>query len=267
LGSSNIAAQLPNGTLSTIPWRKQGVKYTANEIYFDIYEDINCIIDPNGMQVSNEITGHINCSCHLSGMPDLTLIFSNPRILDDVSFHPCVRYNRWEKEKVISFVPPDGNFKLMTFRVNQSSQLPLYVKPQIVFGQGGGKITVSVGAKHLTDKAIEDLVITIPLPKNSTTSNLTADLGQVAVDEITKVCKWNIGRLSKDKTCILSGTLNLGPQAPLPESNPILLVDFKVSMFSLIGLKIETLAVYNEAYKPFKGVRNITRAGSFQVRS
>ena len=27
---------------------------------------------------------------------DLTLSFMNPRLLDDVSFHPCVRYKRWE---------------------------------------------------------------------------------------------------------------------------------------------------------------------------
>ena len=32
----------------------------------------------------------------LSGMPDLTLTFINPRLLDDVSFHPCVRFKRWE---------------------------------------------------------------------------------------------------------------------------------------------------------------------------
>eukprot|EP01097_Dermamoeba_algensis_P006632 TRINITY_DN4134_c0_g1_i1.p1 TRINITY_DN4134_c0_g1~~TRINITY_DN4134_c0_g1_i1.p1 ORF type:complete len:415 (-),score=71.07 TRINITY_DN4134_c0_g1_i1:253-1497(-) len=266
-GSSSIAAQLPNGSLSNIPWRKQGVKYTANEIYFDIYEDINCIIDPNGMQVMNEVSGYIQCSCHLSGMPDLTLIFSNPRIIDDVSFHPCVRYNRWEKEKVISFVPPDGNFRLMSFRVNQINQLPLYVKPQIVFGSGGGKVTVTVGNKQLTDKTIEDVIISIPLPKSSTSNNFTADLGSVTVDEITKVCKWNIGRLTKDKSCILTGSLNLAPGSGIPECNPVLQVDFRVSMFTIIGLKIETLALYNESYKPFKGVRNITKAGSFQVRS
>ena len=27
---------------------------------------------------------------------DLTLSFVNPRLLDDVSFHPCVRFKRWE---------------------------------------------------------------------------------------------------------------------------------------------------------------------------
>jgi len=29
-------------------------------------------------------------------MPDLTLSFMNPRLFDDVSFHPCVRFKRWE---------------------------------------------------------------------------------------------------------------------------------------------------------------------------
>jgi AP-3 complex subunit mu len=39
-------------------------------------------------------------------MPDLTLSFVNSRLLDDVSFHPCVRLSRWQSEKVLSFVPP-----------------------------------------------------------------------------------------------------------------------------------------------------------------
>ena len=30
----------------------------------------------------------VEVACKLSGMPDLTLSFVNPRILDDVSFHP-----------------------------------------------------------------------------------------------------------------------------------------------------------------------------------
>jgi hypothetical protein len=47
---------------------------------------------------------------------DLTLTFVNPRLLDDVSFHPCVRYARWDQSRVISFVPPDGLFELMKYR-------------------------------------------------------------------------------------------------------------------------------------------------------
>lgn len=51
-------------------------------------------------------------------MPDLTMTFANPRILDDVSFHPCVRFRRWENERLLSFIPPDGNFRLISYNIN-----------------------------------------------------------------------------------------------------------------------------------------------------
>lgn len=39
-------------------------------------------------------------------MPDLSLNFTDPSILDEAAaFHSCVRYSRWMKDKVVSFVP------------------------------------------------------------------------------------------------------------------------------------------------------------------
>lgn len=39
---SNVASDLPEGMLTSIWWRKKGVKYTNNEIYLDIVEEIDC---------------------------------------------------------------------------------------------------------------------------------------------------------------------------------------------------------------------------------
>ena len=36
------------------------------------------------------------------------------------------RYKRWEAERVVSFVPPEGIFQLMTYRVREGVVLPLY---------------------------------------------------------------------------------------------------------------------------------------------
>lgn len=33
--------------------------------------------------------------------------------LDDVTFHQCVNLTRFNSEKTVSFVPPDGEFELM----------------------------------------------------------------------------------------------------------------------------------------------------------
>jgi AP-3 complex subunit mu len=79
------------------------------------------------MVITSSIYGTVNCQCRLSGMPDLTLRWSNPRLIDDASFHPCVRYNRYEMDRVISFVPPDGNFNLMKYRY------ALFLRKKIIY--------------------------------------------------------------------------------------------------------------------------------------
>jgi hypothetical protein len=38
--------------------------------------------------------------------------------LEDVKFHQCVRLSRFDNDRTISFVPPDGEFELMSYRLN-----------------------------------------------------------------------------------------------------------------------------------------------------
>ena len=45
--------------------------------------------------------------------------------LEDTKFHQCVRLNKLETERLITFIPPDGEFDLMTYRVDT------HVKPLI----------------------------------------------------------------------------------------------------------------------------------------
>jgi AP-3 complex subunit mu len=46
LGVDTTDGSLPEGTLTNTPWRKTGVRYASNEIYFDIIEEINGIVEP-----------------------------------------------------------------------------------------------------------------------------------------------------------------------------------------------------------------------------
>ena len=38
--------------------------------------------------------------------------------LEDVKFNQCVRLSRFENDRTISFIPPDGEFELMSYRLN-----------------------------------------------------------------------------------------------------------------------------------------------------
>ena len=56
---------LPTGQLSNVPWRRTGVKYTNNEAYFDVVEEIDVIIDKSGSSVFAEIQGYVSPFYHL----------------------------------------------------------------------------------------------------------------------------------------------------------------------------------------------------------
>ena len=44
-GKSSVSSTLGDGAMSIIPWRRSGVTYANNEIYFDIVEEIDCIVE------------------------------------------------------------------------------------------------------------------------------------------------------------------------------------------------------------------------------
>lgn len=57
-----VSATLPTGQLSNVPWRRTGVKFTNNEAYFDVIEEIDAIIDKQGNTVIAEVQGYVSDS-------------------------------------------------------------------------------------------------------------------------------------------------------------------------------------------------------------
>ena len=57
-----VSETLPTGQLSNVPWRRMGVKYTNNEAYFDLVEEIDAIIDRSGSTVFAEIQGYVSAA-------------------------------------------------------------------------------------------------------------------------------------------------------------------------------------------------------------
>ena len=57
---SSVCDTLPSNQLSNIPWRRLGVKYTNNEAYFDLIEEVDAIIERNGTTVMCEIQGYVS---------------------------------------------------------------------------------------------------------------------------------------------------------------------------------------------------------------
>ncbi|KTG38180.1 hypothetical protein cypCar_00023580 [Cyprinus carpio] len=270
-GSTNVGEQLPTGQLSVVPWRRTGVKYTNNEAYFDVVEEIDAIIDKSGSTITAEIQGVIDACVKLTGMPDLTLSFMNPRLLDDVSFHPCVRFKRWEAERILSFIPPDGNFRLLSYHVSSQNlvAIPVYVKHNISFREGSsqGRFELTLGPKQTMGKAVESVLVSSQLPRGVLNANLSPSQGTYTFDPVTKLLSWDVGKINPQKLPSLKGSVSLQTGASKPDENPTINIQFKIQQLAISGLKVNRLDMYGEKYKPFKGIKYMTKAGKFQVRT
>ena len=343
--NTTVSDELPSGTISNMPWRATGVSYTQNEIYMDIVEQVDAIVDAvSGNLISSDVSGSIQCQSHLSGIPDLLLTFKDPALIDDCSFHPCVRYQRFERDQVVSFVPPDGLFELMRYSIaaekranfsppidcqaqwNVASSSPSISGQSNSFSkeeksESSARLMVNVRVKSLSSLimssakkdsmrlTVEDVAVTIPLPKQVRTATFQVTTGSVVYDEAGKVAKWTLGKLVDDATmkrAQLTAQLKLNmkqqPQQQVRSSPkdyrnignsgsnfggstipgvddfdgddggndeiaaPNLSLHWKIPLASVSGLSVSGLSLTGETYRPYKGVRNITKSGLFQVR-
>eukprot|EP00761_Pharyngomonas_kirbyi_P013686 gb/GECH01013715.1/.p1 GENE.gb/GECH01013715.1/~~gb/GECH01013715.1/.p1 ORF type:complete len:418 (+),score=84.00 gb/GECH01013715.1/:1-1254(+) len=267
--STNFQGNLPD-TATSLPWRSSGIKYTTNEVYFDVVENVDCVLDSSGMCVSSEINGTIHVNCKLSGMPDVALYFKDSSLFDDSSFHPCVRYAKYEQDRSLSFVPPDGVFDVMNYRVSTSVHMPIYVRPQISFNESGGRVQIMAGIKPITGKiaTVHDVVVSIPMPDNVMSADVSASVGSVKFDLQKKLLVWDMGKVSTKQTPSLTGGLTTKRDHPVPESTPPVFVNFEIPRLALSGVEIDSVEVHNIKYKlQFKGVRYLTKAGKYQIRT
>ena len=297
-GSAGVAAGavLPGGVASAVPWRRSDAKYASNEIFFDVVETVDATFDSESRLLFGAVYGEVYANTRLSGMPDLTLSFANHGLLDDVRFHPCVRFSRFAADRVLSFVPPDGVCKLMSYKVRDPPggggglsappiPVPMYVKPQFSFSESTGRISVMVGPRVDLGKPLEAISVRVPLPRCVASIDVSANHGTVGYDEKAKVISWDVGRIPKDRAPILSGILQLdrarergegegGPGTPRETGAGSVVWDealcieasFKVAGASVSGLAVDSLHLVNEQYKLYKGVRYSTTAGRFVVR-
>ena len=49
-----------------------------------------------------------------------------------MTFHQCVNLGKFNTEKVVSFVPPDGEFELMKYRCQEGIKQPFKAGPPVL---------------------------------------------------------------------------------------------------------------------------------------
>ncbi|KAJ7265853.1 Mu homology domain-containing protein [Mycena haematopus] len=280
---------------SPIPWRKAGLRYNSNEIYFDMVEELKAIVNKNGTTLTSSVWGKIETNAKLSGTPDCLLTFTNPHVITDCAFHACVRLQRWKRDSALSFVPPDGHFTLAEYRFTPSATatsarfmsagaptaaqsarenipIPFLLKPTVELTESGGTFEFRLTSR--TSQAMESLVAEMYLGEGAGGVKCVASRGDGGA---------NVGRRGPDagssssvtgswtfdaKKMLVRWEIPVVPPSSVwllrgsftsPASGPrpahALQVRFALSSFTFSALKVDQLKVTGEVYKPYKGVR------------
>lgn len=148
-----VQARPPIAVTNAVSWRSEGIQYRKNEVFLDVIESLNLLVSSSGNVLRSEILGAIKMKCYLSGMPELRLGLNDKVMfestgrstrgkaveMEDVKFHQCVRLSRFENDRTISFIPPDGEFELMSYRLNTQVK-PLIWVECVVESHSGSRI-------------------------------------------------------------------------------------------------------------------------------
>ncbi|KAF7301598.1 MHD domain-containing protein [Mycena indigotica] len=297
----NAGSSIGGPFSSPIPWRKAGLRYTSNEIYFDMVEDLKAIVNKHGTTLSSSVWGRMETNCKLSGTPDCLLSFTNPHVITDCAFHPCVRLQRWKRDSSLSFVPPDGHFTLAEYRFTPSASattarftnpnaptvssrenipLPFLVKANVEFAESSVSFEFKLTSR-MPSHTLDNVVVEMFLGDGATgvkgstsrgdggnaglrgSDGSNSVTGSWTFDSRKTAVRWEISQALPSSVWLLRGSYSCLNGVPRPAH--ALQIRFDIASYTFSALKVDQLKVTGENYKPYKGVRGRS-SGSIEWR-
>lgn len=280
----------PMAATNAVSWRSEGIKHSRNEVFLDVIEKVNVLIASDGKLLKSEVLGKLQMKSYLTGMPNLKLGLNDklqfeaaaasggkePRgksvELEDIKFHQCVRLARFENDRTISFIPPDGPFELMSYRLNTQVKPLIWV--DAVIEQRQTRVDYIVKARaQLKPRAVANSVkIAVPVMADVDTPKFKCSSGKTKYAPDRDVLVWSIKRLEAGREVVLRGHFGLpsvamGGTREVGTRRPIQ-VEFEVPYFTMSGLQVRFLKVVEKSgYQALPWVRYITQSGDYAIRT
>jgi AP-1 complex subunit mu len=278
-----ITPSVPDAVTNAVSWRKQGIKYRKNEVFLDVIENVNLLVSANAQVLQSEIVGSIKMNVRLTGMPELRLglndkiLFENTGRtrskaveLEDVKFHQCVRLSRFDNDRTISFVPPDGEFELMSYRLNTQVK-PLIWVESVIERHSHSRVEYLIKAKGQFKRrsTANDVEILIPVPADADTPKHRCSAGSATYAPEKNALIWKIKAFPGGKEFVLRAHFGLPSiQSEEGEGRPPISVKFEIPYFTTSGIQVRYLKIIEKSgYQALPWVRYITQNGDYQLRT
>ena len=219
-----VQARPPIAVTNAVSWRSEGIRYRKNEVFLDVVESLNLLVSASGNVLRSEILGAIKMKCYLSGMPELRLGLNDKAMfettgratrgkaveMEDVKFHQCVRLSRFENDRTISFIPPDGEFELMSYRLNTQVKPLIWVESN-VRSHSGSRIeyVLKTRAQFKRRSTANNVEIIVPVPSDADTPRFRTSIGSVHYAPEKSAIVWKIKQFGGSKEFMMRAELGL----------------------------------------------------------
>lgn len=273
---------LPVAVTNAVSWRSEGIRHSRNEVFLDVIEKVNVLVGGDGQLLRSDVAGKLMMKSMLSGMPNLKLGLNdklqfeaaaeaNGRSpkgksveLEDIKFHQCVRLARFENDRTISFIPPDGTFELMSYRLNT------HVKPLIwvdaVIEQRQTRVDYIVKARaQLKPRAVANNVkIVLPVLPDVDTPNFKCSNGRAKYAPDRDAIVWSLKQFKAGREVVMRGHFGLpsigkDEERETATRRPIE-VEFEVPYFTVSGLQVRFLKVVEKSGYQGKSFANFLKS-------
>ncbi|KAK9467450.1 Mu homology domain-containing protein [Lipomyces arxii] len=284
--SSKITMQA-TGAMS---WRRDDIRYRRNEVFVDVFEDVNLLMSAAGVVLRADVAGQIILRAYLSGMPECKFGLNDQMMIDndenhprktanaaagsvtleDCQFHQCVRLGRFDVDRTISFIPPDGEFELMKYRATENINLPFSVHVLVnEIGKSKVEYQIAVKATFSSKLFATNVLLKIPTPLNTASVNTRVTQGKAKYEPSENAINWKITRFSGGAEYVFSADAELLSSMTTTKawSRPPVSLNFTLMMFTSSGLLVRYLKVFEKSnYSSVKWVRYVVRAGNYEIR-
>jgi len=274
----------PMAVTNAVSWRSDGIKYRKNEIFLDVIESVNLLVSGSGAILRSEILGALKMRSYLSGMPELKLGL-NDRVLfeqagrsvgkgkavdlEDIKFHQCVRLARFENDRTISFIPPDGEFELMSYRLSTQVRPIIWIEA-VVEPHSHSRIEYMIKAKSQFKQrsTANNVEILIPVPPDASSPSFKTSIGSVKYAPELDCIIWSIKQFQGGKEYLMRAHFGL-PSVTSEDNDkkkPIA-VKFEIPYFTVSGIQVRYLKIIERSgYQALPWVRYITQNGTYELR-
>lgn len=249
--------------LSTIPWRRAKTKYTNNEIFVDVLENLTAIVDKNGRLVTSQITGNIQCMTKLSGTPDVTVVLKPASVLEFPSLHPAINQQKFlTSPGTLSFIPPDGSFTLLAYssEISSITSSPVPFSVQFLPGRTEDAFDLVISARNDCPSSI---AIEVPLPASCRNVRCSTTRGEYSIAKDTEassvvLLRWMVpftkSKMPSTKISLTCSNVPAGIKAATYAR-----AIASISGSAVSGLKVDSLKMQRVGdWKPYKGVKYMT---------